>query len=82
MDDSYERTVAMKGVGLRVFLRSFVIEIMWNYPRMQNIGFTFCLLPALDRLISDDVTRKEVTKRQLESGNTKPAGDDVYWRCR
>jgi PTS system mannose-specific IID component len=73
MDDSYERTVAMKGVGLRVFLRSFVIEIMWNYPRMQNIGFTFCLLPALDRLISDDVTRKEVTKRQLESGNTNPA---------
>ncbi|MGO8881073.1 MAG: PTS system mannose/fructose/sorbose family transporter subunit IID [Desulfomonilaceae bacterium] len=73
MDDSNERTVAMKGVGLRVFLRSFVIEIMWNYPRMQNIGFTFCLLPALDRLISDDVTRKEVTKRQLESGNTNPA---------
>ncbi|MGC8604343.1 MAG: PTS system mannose/fructose/sorbose family transporter subunit IID [Desulfomonilaceae bacterium] len=54
-------------------MRSFLIEIMWNYPRMQNIGFTFCMLPALDKLISDDLARKEATKRQLELGNTNPA---------
>ncbi|MDA8407602.1 MAG: PTS system mannose/fructose/sorbose family transporter subunit IID [Deltaproteobacteria bacterium] len=63
----------MKGVGFRVFLRSFLIEIMWNYPRMQNIGFTFCLLPALDRLMSEEAIKREAVNRQLESGNTNPA---------
>lgn len=73
MNDSDESTVSMKGVGWRIFLRSFLIEIMWNYPRMQNIGFTFCQLPALDRLINDNKRRREVVRRQLESGNTNPA---------
>ena len=73
MKHSEDSAVSMKGVGWRVFLRSFLIEIMWNYPRMQNVGFTFCLLPALDRLITDEKRRKEVTLRQIESGNTNPA---------
>lgn len=72
MSNSDESTVSMKGVGWRIFLRSFLIEIMWNYPRMQNIGFTFCRLPALDRLINDNGLRREVIGRQLESGNTNP----------
>ena len=72
MDESGHRTISMKGAGWRVFLRSFLIEIMWNYPRMQNIGFTFCLLPALDRLTCVKDIRREITRRQLESANTNP----------
>lgn len=66
-------TVLIKGVSWRVFLRSFLVEIMWNYPRMQNIGFTFCLLPALDKLFPDAQHRKEAIERQIEYGNTNPA---------
>jgi fructoselysine and glucoselysine-specific PTS system IID component len=73
MKHSESGAVSMKGVRWRVFLRSFLIEIMWNYPHMQNIGFTFCLLPALDRIIADERRRKEVTLSQIESGNTNPA---------
>ncbi|MGC8660404.1 MAG: PTS system mannose/fructose/sorbose family transporter subunit IID [Desulfomonilaceae bacterium] len=73
MSDSEERKSITKGVGWRVFLRSFLIEIMWNYPRMQNIGFTFCMLPALDRLFPNGQDRKAILKRQLEHGNTNPS---------
>ena len=71
MDDSYERTVAMKGLASGLS-RSFVIEIMWNYPHAKY-RFYVLLAPALDRLILSRVTRKEATQRQLESGNTNPA---------
>ncbi len=73
MSDFEERKVITKGVSWRIFLRSFLIEIMWNYPRMQNIGFTFCMLPALDRLFPDERHRKEVVRRQIEHGNTNPS---------
>jgi mannose/fructose/N-acetylgalactosamine-specific phosphotransferase system component IID len=72
MEESAQRTVLMNGASWRVFLRSFFIEIMWNYPRMQNIGFTFCSLPAVDRLTGAKDVRLDITRRLLESANTNP----------
>lgn len=63
----------MRGVNARVFLRSFFFETLWNYRKMQNIGFVFCLYPALLRLFSDPAQRLDAVKRNLEPLNTHPS---------
>lgn len=60
------------GLGRTVFLRSFFLETLWNYPRMQNIGFTHCIYPALKAFIKKEEKFEEALKRQLESANTHP----------
>ena len=39
-----------RGIGIRVFLRSFLINAAWNFPKMQNIGFVYALTPLVDAL--------------------------------
>lgn len=56
-----------------VFLRSFFLETLWNYPRMQNIGFTYCIFPALRLIHRSDREFREAVSRQLESSNTHPS---------
>jgi mannose/fructose/N-acetylgalactosamine-specific phosphotransferase system component IID len=63
----------MKGVNARVFLRSFFLETLWNYEKMQNIGFVFCILPALSRLFPDVSQRDAAVRRSLEPLNTHPS---------
>lgn len=63
----------MKGAGLSVFWRSFFLETLWNYERMQNVGFSFCIYPVLLRLYPDDQVREQAVRRHLEEVNTHPA---------
>ncbi len=67
------RTPSLGGIGYRVFLRSFFLETLWNYQKMQNVGFVFCLYPALLKLYPDETKRKEAVKRNLEPVNTHPS---------
>ncbi len=34
---------------IQVFIRSFFVQALWNYERMQNIGFAFAVEPFLRR---------------------------------
>lgn len=63
----------MKGVGRRVALRSFFLETLWNYDKMQNVGFVFCIYPALRRIYPELPELKSAAWRQLESVNTHPS---------
>ncbi len=63
---------AMKGVGRRVFRRSFFLETLWNYDKMQNVGFVLCMYPALERLFSNEQDKKQAIFRHLEQVNTHP----------
>ncbi|MGO9569849.1 MAG: PTS system mannose/fructose/sorbose family transporter subunit IID [Desulfomonilaceae bacterium] len=63
----------MKGVNRRIFGRSFFLETLWNYEKMQNLGFSFCIYPALERLCPDEDDRKRVLSRHLEPVNTHPS---------
>jgi mannose PTS system EIID component len=63
----------MKGVNCRAFVRSFCLETLWNYEKMQNLGFSFCIYPALERLYPDQNERKRVISRHLEAVNTHPS---------
>jgi len=63
----------MKGVNRRAFRRSFFLETLWNYEKMQNLGFSFCIYPALERLYPDQNDRKGAVSRHLEAVNTHPS---------
>jgi PTS system mannose-specific IID component len=57
---------------LEVGLRSFFIQAAWNFERMQNLGWAFCMGPALSRLYPDRTRRAQALKRHLEFFNTHP----------
>lgn len=66
-------TPSLRGVGYRVFLRSFFLETLWNYQKMQNVGFVFCLYPALRTLYPDETALRDAVRRNLEPVNTHPS---------
>ncbi|MFZ5865558.1 MAG: PTS system mannose/fructose/sorbose family transporter subunit IID [Thermodesulfobacteriota bacterium] len=63
----------MKGVGRRVFVRSFFLETLWNYDKMQDMGFVFCIYPALARLYTDPEQLRAALRRHQALINTHPA---------
>jgi PTS system mannose-specific IID component len=73
MQDSGPEPRVMKGVNRRAFVRSFFLETLWNYEKMQNLGFSFCIYPALERLYPDQNDRKGAVSRHLEAVNTHPS---------
>jgi len=56
----------------RMFFRSFFIQAGWNYERFQNLGFAFCLQPALEKFYPDPERRKAALLRHLGIVNTQP----------
>lgn len=57
---------------LRMFFRSFFIQAGWNYERFQNLGFAFCMQPALERIYADKEKLKAALLRHLQLFNTQP----------
>ncbi len=57
---------------LKMFLRSFFIQAGWNYERFQNLGFAFCLQPALERFYPDKEKYTAALLRHLQIINTQP----------
>jgi PTS system mannose-specific IID component len=59
-------------IGLRVlvFLRSFLLQSVWNPQGMQHIGFCFAMLPVARGM--DERERREFAERHLEFFNSNP----------
>lgn len=55
-----------------VFLRTFFLQALWNFERLQNIGFLYILYPVLKKLYPNKEDRKEVLLRHLGFFNTNP----------
>lgn len=55
----------------QVFWRSFFFLATANYQRMQNVGFAYCMLPALKRLHRGRALRLAM-ERHLEFFNSHP----------
>lgn len=60
-------------VARQVCVRSVLLETLWNYHRMQNVGFLFCLYPALKAIYKDLDSRSKALVRHQEKLNTHPA---------
>ncbi len=54
------------------FLRSFFLESLWNYERMQNVGFVFTIIPFLKSLYKDKFKLAERIKAHFGFFNTHP----------
>lgn len=55
-----------------MFFRSFFIQAGWNYERFQNLGFAFCMQPALEKIHADREKLKAALLRHLQLFNTQP----------
>jgi PTS system mannose-specific IID component len=55
-----------------ILWRSLFLQAIWNFERLQNIGFAYALLPFLNRLYRDPEKRKEAVLRHIGFFNTHP----------
>jgi mannose PTS system EIID component len=56
----------------RMFARSLFFQTLWNFQRMQNVGWAFAFQPALRRLRPSAEARRPLAGEQLEYFNTHP----------
>ncbi|MDR2426688.1 MAG: PTS system mannose/fructose/sorbose family transporter subunit IID [Endomicrobium sp.] len=56
----------------KMFLKTFFIQALWNFERLQNIGFLFILKPFLDKVYLNPDRKKEALMRHTGFFNTHP----------
>jgi PTS system mannose-specific IID component len=59
-------------VRTRAAFRALLLQGAWNFDRMQNLGWAFCVEPALRELYPDPARRSAALRRHLELFNTHP----------
>lgn len=59
-------------INAGLFIRTFFVQSLWNFERLQNIGFLYALYPVLKKLYPDKEKRKEVLLRHIGFFNTNP----------
>lgn len=57
---------------LAALSRCLVIQAAWNFERLQNMGFAYCVEPALRELYRDPAQRAQALRRHLDLFNTHP----------
>ena len=57
---------------MKIVWRSLYIQGSWNFERMLNLGFAFCLIPILDKLYSNPEDKEAFLKRHLHYFNAHP----------
>ena len=55
-----------------IFLRTFFLQALWNFERLQNIGFLYILYPVFKSLYKDKEQRKQALLRHIGFFNTNP----------
>ncbi len=56
----------------RTFVRSFFLQTLWNFERMQNVGFAFSVAPLVRRISNKPQECQALLRRQLAYFNTHP----------
>jgi len=57
---------------LETFIRSFFLQALWNYERMQNVGFAFSIEPLLRRACRTKETFYRALRRNTDYFNVHP----------
>lgn len=57
---------------IKIFLRSLLLQSLWNYERMQNIGFVFSIIPWLRKLYKNNEKFYQRVRSHLGFFNTHP----------
>ena len=64
--------ILKKRVLFFVLIRSFFIDVLWNYQKFQNIGFLYMILPVIKRLYPNKEKRALAMKRHIKYFRTHP----------
>src|SRR6185312_17307512 len=56
----------------QTFVRSFFLQTLWNFERLQNVGFAFSMVPLLKCLDRSKTAYRQTLRRQLKFFNTHP----------
>ncbi len=57
---------------LQTFFRSFFLQTLWNFERLQNMGFAFAVAPLLKRTLPSKELFRRALRRQTSFFNTHP----------
>jgi mannose/fructose/N-acetylgalactosamine-specific phosphotransferase system component IID len=60
-----------KTTFMAVYWRSFFLQALWNFERLQNVGFAFGMLPIFRLLYPEPAQRRDVLLRHLSFFNTR-----------
>lgn len=73
MANGTERKLTKQDIN-KVYVRNlFALQFGWNYEKMQGLGYTYVIMPALKRLYGDDPEKmKRALKMQSSYFNTTP----------
>lgn len=61
-----------KGDLVKVFLRTQIFQISWNYERLQNLCYCFCIMPVLKKLYKKEEELKLALIANMEYYNSHP----------
>ena len=67
-----EKIQLSKSDRQKVWWRSTFLQGSWNYERMQNLGWAYALIPAINKLYTSKEDRAAALERHLEFFNTHP----------
>lgn len=56
----------------KIFIRLNMLQFSINFEGMQNIGYVFCMIPAINKLYENRELRSEALERHLKFFNTNP----------
>lgn len=62
---------------MKVFWRSQVFQLSWNYERLQNLCYCYCILPVLKRLYKTEDELASAVKVHMEYYNSHPLFSSV-----
>jgi PTS system mannose-specific IID component len=57
---------------LQVFLRTFLLQVLWNFERYLSYGMTYALMPVLRKIYPTREDRALAMTRHMEYFNTHP----------
>jgi mannose PTS system EIID component len=57
---------------LNIFIRSLTVQASFNFWRLQNLGFTFAMLPLIRRQSEDRTRIAELVTAHMQMFNTHP----------
>ena len=52
----------------KVFFRSFPMEWTWNYEKQQNLGYTYAMIPIIEKLYKDKPEEKAAAPQEAARG--------------
>jgi len=67
-----KESVYSKRLFWSVLWRSFFLQASWNFGGMQNIGFSYSMVPALKKIWRSTTDYKQALRRHVRYFNTHP----------